>query len=867
MEKKKFLNFGILLFILFFGASAFANTPVVAVTYPNAAGLFLKGNIDVNFTFTDANTAQTMGYDGNVWISTGSRRYTHTIVGDANILDGNYGITCTGGAGSYSCGYAITSAAWITAGIGDGNFAIDINVMGFDKNSGTDASDNNFMVDNNKPLTRWNGDNNSWKNVAQTITLTCDDTNSGRYSVTSGCSSTQYRIDQNSTLGVSMGAWQTYSSAFTFSYDGNYAIDFNSTDIVGNIGDTNRRYVLIDTNTPADSVHATSSGQIDVQADINQTGIISSTVSTDLFIGKDQNFTFVVRNIYSSPVQASSWVDVNANFVDFNAADINNWHPMVNLGDGNYRLDYNVGTFDINFMPKFAKVRIRDQAGNVTSALTDINSSGQGIIVYSMSRPAQLDGNTTNFQTIVNFESIPNMVFGVSGFGKVQFSSDINLGTFAQAEKLRTTLSTAFSISNISGTSDKNILVDSVAFSDLNSRAKVTVYNITHDFNSIGLKRGDNNCGIYCGAIDYNWQIGSIDFNVGSWSNYETDTNAPIILTTTNSKSAENIAVSATTNEKATCRYSTSNISSYDLMPSGTTTTASTSHTWSASSSNQTVPFYIMCRDMVDLNSTQALTTYTIGTLGDTPTPSPGPGGGIGGGGGGVSTGKERIIHKTSDTKPTAEDIRNLLTSAGASENAIEKASAAVGKTTVSREVNVEKITSATGVVTYTTTVTFTVSNPNKTKVLERVKVLVEVPKTVAATAEDLNIPAGTKYRIVKDDPIIEYEIDSISAEGSSAVSYTVPKRITETVADSIPQAVVAEFAEAEAPVTPPEEQPPAEEPPAEQPPAGGQLPAGEPPAAPDYTLPAIIIIIIVVIVAAFAMKGSGKKKHKLSYK
>ncbi|MDO8647554.1 MAG: hypothetical protein Q7R70_04005 [Candidatus Diapherotrites archaeon] len=216
---------------------------------------------------------------------------------------------------------------------------------------------------------------------------------------------------------------------------------------------------------------------------------------------------------------------------------------------------------------------------------------------------------------------------------------------------------------------------------------------------------------------------------------------------------------------------------------------------------------YIRAIDRADNNATTSVAfTLTAATSGNNTGASPGggsPGGGTTGPPAETPEGKKNIIHKTSEGKPSAEDIRNLLTSAGASENAIQKASEAVGKTTVTKEVNVDETTSASGVKTYTTTITFTVSNPNKTKILKKVKVLVEVPKTVALSASELQFPAGVKYRIVKDDPIIEFEIAEIPAGGVATVNYSTAKNISQATADSIPQAVVAEFAEAAADLCP----------------------------------------------------------------
>lgn len=205
---------------------------------------------------------------------------------------------------------------------------------------------------------------------------------------------------------------------------------------------------------------------------------------------------------------------------------------------------------------------------------------------------------------------------------------------------------------------------------------------------------------------------------------------------------------------------------------------------------------YAMAVDWSDNNSSANSVGMSIDTTGGGQTTPPSEGG-AGGGSGTPTEGSQTILSRSNSEKPTAEEIRSLLEKAGASENAIEKASEAVGKTTVTREVNVVKTTSSSGVVTYTSTVTFTVTNPNSTKVLKKVKVLVEVPKTVALSASELNIPAGVNYRIVQADPIIEFELDEIAAGGRATLSYSVGKRLSDTTVSAMQQAVVAEFEEA----------------------------------------------------------------------
>ncbi|MHA1835249.1 MAG: OmpL47-type beta-barrel domain-containing protein [Candidatus Baldrarchaeia archaeon] len=106
-----------------------------------------------------------------------------------------------------------------------------------------------ISIDKIAPKTTSSGYTDSiWTTDAVTVSFTCDDLLSGVE--TSGCDITQYRIDSTGDNTISFGSWQTYSGSFTLSADGNYAIDFSSSDIAGNKETAKREYILIDTIKP-----------------------------------------------------------------------------------------------------------------------------------------------------------------------------------------------------------------------------------------------------------------------------------------------------------------------------------------------------------------------------------------------------------------------------------------------------------------------------------------------------------------------------------------------------------------------------------------------------------------------------------------
>ena len=596
----KFRNLLILFFALFLFAlpvSALPSPPTVIITNPApSSGGYFSGNLSIDFNVTDANSAHNW-IDGNIWLPTlaqGAQSFNNKIATDANLLDGVGQITCTNQANiatsGMTCSYTLNTAI-----VADANYFIDVNAMDDEGIAGTASTTVSINVDNNAPSTSWDGNHNTWQNFASVISLTCNEKGNG-----SGCSITKYRLDTNPSVTVSYGSWQTYSSPIVVIPDGNYAIDFNSTDVKGNVGDTNTFYVLIDKTQPVSGV--------DVRADVNKTGVLSGTPSIDLFVGLDQNLTVRVRNIYSDVNQVSPWVDVNANFSDLNSLNTT-WYAMTNSGDGNYFLDYNAGVFDLNFSAKYVTLRIKDTAGNQA----DMNTATP-VLLYSMTIPSGLDGNSTNFQTISNFEAIPNLVFSVAGLGKVAFNQDVNLSTYDQASKI-IALQTYFGIT-ASGV-EKTVTVDSSAFNDLNKSARITVYDLPTGLTNVRIRKGDLNCGVSCTNVDYNAVSGQLDFNAGSWTSYITDINAPVLSSAapTTTQTSSNVTLSVNTNEAATCRYGTTDLN-YDSMSSAVTSSSSTSHSWSLSGvSNGSYTYYYQCRDSVGFDANTSV-SFTVNIQG-----------------------------------------------------------------------------------------------------------------------------------------------------------------------------------------------------------------------------------------------------------
>src|SRR3989338_3913776 len=288
------------------GYSYDQNAPYVQVLSPNDFNT-LTGTQTIDFNVESA-------YDS---VSVITAALAYSLIGS-----GNGTAIVSQLLSSYSCSQGPVfrcSYSWNTTTVLDGNYFIRL--AGTDTNdTAIDFSDANFVVSNDSTAPVTSADyNNAWQNVDANVVLTCVDA--------SGCSLTQFRLDSDSSDVVSMGSWQTFDQNILITSDGNWGIDFNSTDTVGNRETTNRVYVLIDKSLPTLSLTVTSVRTAGLSATLSflgssESGIKKYWISSDGGTtysdnGTTETYSFSISSSVSLPhtrrvyIKAMNNADIN----------------------------------------------------------------------------------------------------------------------------------------------------------------------------------------------------------------------------------------------------------------------------------------------------------------------------------------------------------------------------------------------------------------------------------------------------------------------------------------------------------------------------------------------------------------------------
>jgi PGF-pre-PGF domain-containing protein len=296
---KKVLIILALIFLVINGLNAFAVDPKVVIIQPDQTdGNVFNADFNIDFNVYDSDEPADM----NAWIYfSSSAGGKETLIVDLNLFDAST-------SGCSDTNFAATSGVicrytWdVNSLVGDGNWFIDVNVYDITNVDFNIVSSASFMVDQTAPDTNALDYNVGWQTVDANVTFRCNDTNSG-------CGITRMRIDMDAGDTTSYADWNLATEVDAsdlnalFTSDGNWAIDFNSSDAAGNQEDLNTIYILIDSTAPT-ITDLTLSTQGSSTGSIN---ITTSEESTCRYSGTDQAYSAMGSGTTTSAATTHGW--------------------------------------------------------------------------------------------------------------------------------------------------------------------------------------------------------------------------------------------------------------------------------------------------------------------------------------------------------------------------------------------------------------------------------------------------------------------------------------------------------------------------------------------------------------------------------
>ena len=367
-------------------------TPDINLLAPN--GNQYVGGADVNISFNVQDEDLASETDGallvDLYYSINPQEFGNLIASDINLMqnnacdDTNFTVTPT------HCTYL-----WNTDGnsIADGNYYIDLNISDDSDANAISSSANSFQIDNTKPITYWDGNHNTWQNTDANVHLTCSDSGSG-------CKTTKYRLDLDSSSTISYDVWKAYD-------------DFNQL----HNADNNIGWLM---NGDENAITAYTLDKIE--------GSASLKIDVDVSIG----------NGWSSPQYNTGIIDVNSlglqdgNFsVWINFPDTTNFTSLLlywcadpdgNCGGANAR----------SYIYSFASTELVIGWKKYSAKLTDYvceNCSGNDIGLETFSQftiNPEYNGSQTDFNWLIDdmrIETSDSILFSEDGNWTIDFNS------------------------------------------------------------------------------------------------------------------------------------------------------------------------------------------------------------------------------------------------------------------------------------------------------------------------------------------------------------------------------------------------------------------------------------------------------------
>ena len=176
-------------------------------------------------------------------------------------------------------------------------------------------------------------------------------------------------------------------------------------------------------------------------------------------------------------------------------------------------------------------------------------------------------------------------------------------------------------------------------------------------------------------------------------------------------------------------------------------------------------------------------------------------GGTTGGTTGGTAT-VTTTSYSSTNQVATVSQVKDILQGLNIPDNEVQEYvdTAKQGLLHVNRKLEVKKIVSSTGSVSYKSTFSLSVKNSSN-KQLKDVKVVETIPKNIALNASEIS--SIHQFVVLKADPVLQFIVPSINVGETVTIPYTVDKNITKAEFEGM-SGVASKATVVETPTNPP---------------------------------------------------------------
>ncbi|MDD5086937.1 MAG: PGF-pre-PGF domain-containing protein, partial [Candidatus Nanoarchaeia archaeon] len=533
------------------------------------------------------------------------------------------------------------------------------NITAYDGyDNGTTSSSRIFTYDITEPTPTNISENDSNIQFGDSVEFSAlwNDTTAGLSHYIFGWNNSEVWVNDSAVALTGNNNWSNVSSKTVTAVSGSvveWAIYVN--DSSGNWNDTEIKAFTVNNTAPTIVANATSPSTVYTNTDFNvNVTVIDIDVEDTITVYLQFYINGTASGYEESKIISSNNNTLIATLGNGNFREGYSLNAIFWAGDGTVNTtEYNTSVVNVSSLAPTVQVQntfVNCSAGhcfNVTAGVVDVDGSSD-IIATNISIPGSCDNieNSTDgnyFNSTWNCSGTAlasaNVIIGFKDAGNNYVQTNLSVNTYPNQLPSQPTLTSP--AHGYASNATENVTLNWSASTDADSDT-INYYVIVNGTQACYTTGTTNTSCIYetSAVQDYVWNVtpydGSQNRTTSSSRTFSYDLTRPVVTAVSSSSvTSSGATLTATTDENATCAYSTNDINYTNMTAFTTTGTTSHSEALSGLSSSTLYTYYVRCIDVagniMNFSNSTAFTTTAASSGG-------------GGGGGGSSSSETKII-------------------------------------------------------------------------------------------------------------------------------------------------------------------------------------------------------------------------------